>query len=916
MLLRTFFYCFLVIFSGFATAEISQPQSGELANGLRYTLLPLHQEKNHLEIRMKVNAGAVDETDQQTGVAHLLEHLVFRATEQYPQGLMPALHQQKWVRAKNYNAVTTNDSTTYMLTPPANVGLEASLAILSQMLFQAKLSQTDLDNERKIVLEEWRTGQSVARKMNELRTASVRANSRYARHPVIGTAEAINTMPASQLQQFYRQWYVPNNMQLLIVGDFDPQQAVGFIEKKFGQYPSKPLITRDYYEPRLEQGLKINKLQDPRSGVSQVAYIFRLNDQTSRTQDNDGRYQRLIDRLALSLITQRLRNQKNQLPKGVKNIGVRKSDIGKQTIAVGLFATVGERDHQQGLRQIFQERERLKRFPITQPELDQQKQLIQAQIETAKKHSGDREFSDWVRVMVESVLNDKPYLTQPEIAALSEPLLQKISVAEVNQRIQQWLNGGDQILQYQPPRAIEIEPITEEMVKNWQNQTAFSEISPPQKPQIIEPMSLNDVVGKGKIIGEQRFNEQNVVQWQLSNGDKVLWLKTPLAKDRIYLRTQSKAGFKAMELNDWQSQFAIQLIAQNAPLDWQTEQLTRWKSLNKVNLSLKQTATQLQFSGDAPNDKASELFRLFYAYQQETEVKEGLDEAKEAIARQLNTAREEDRLRAKTVARLRFGTDELDNLPTISQLNELDEDSLNEQWAKIKQAPTTYFIATELDEGKLKVLITQYFADLPRGKRLDSREILATAGSQTARLAINLDPKDEVKMWFFTPQSWQGKDAVLVSLLQNIATQKLKLALRDQHLGVYSLKFAATLNPESQRIESELQFVSNPAMTNQLVEIAKTVLQNLPEHILEEEAKLAKIQFQQSEKYRLENIETWLNRLMLSENQFGDPRYLTEMKNLANNIEFAKLKAIAKQIYSAENQKIFITTPTTNNKEK
>src|SRR3712207_1901395 len=92
-----------------SVAEISQPISGKLDNGLRYTLLPLHSEKGHLEIRMKVNAGSVDETDEQTGVAHMVEHLVFRGTNAHPNGLMPYLHEQKWVRAKNYNAVTAYD---------------------------------------------------------------------------------------------------------------------------------------------------------------------------------------------------------------------------------------------------------------------------------------------------------------------------------------------------------------------------------------------------------------------------------------------------------------------------------------------------------------------------------------------------------------------------------------------------------------------------------------------------------------------------------------------------------------------------------------------------------------------------------------------------------------------------------------
>ena len=101
-----------------ANAEISTPITTTLDNGFGYTILPLHADKNRLELRLQVKAGGVDEWDNQHGVAHMTEHLVFRASDQHPQGVMTHLHDAGWVRAKHYNAVTTADTTTYMMTPP------------------------------------------------------------------------------------------------------------------------------------------------------------------------------------------------------------------------------------------------------------------------------------------------------------------------------------------------------------------------------------------------------------------------------------------------------------------------------------------------------------------------------------------------------------------------------------------------------------------------------------------------------------------------------------------------------------------------------------------------------------------------------------------------------------------------------
>ena len=901
----------LLIASNFAVAEKSAPVQGQLDNGLKYTILPLHDEKGHIEIRMRVNAGSVDENDDQAGVAHMVERLVFRGTNAHPNGLIPYLHEQKWVRGKNYNAVTTSDSTTYMMTPPNTVGLSKSFDALSQILFGAKLTQADLDDERKIILEEWRQGLSVGATMNEQRTASVRANSRYARHRVIGTEQSINSMPATQLQQFYQTWYAPNNMNLLVVGDVDPSKAKEEIDRYFGKVEKKNTPVRDYLNPTLTDRLQINKLQDPRSSVSQVAYILRFDDGASRAQTDDGRYQRLLDRLALASIVQRLRNQSEILPKGVSAVMPRKSDIGTQTTALGLFATVEPTGHPQGLKQIFEEIERLKRFPITEEELAKQKAPIQAQIENAKKHDGDREFSRWVQAMVDTTLLDKPFLTQPEIANLSEPMLKKITAAEVNARIQQWLKAKDRIVQYQPPRDTKLE-ISETQVAQLQEEVQKAEISAPQKEKEIVPMSLENVQAKGSITNVEKFDAQNVQHWTLSNGDKVVWLKSPLAKDKTYFQAQSSAGFKAKGLGEWQSQVALQLIAQNAPLDWEPEQLKHWKELNKVSISLKQTATKLIFDGSVENAKLADFLRLFYAYQAETKVKDGLDETKETLGKMIATqnGKNSENERLKAISILRYNQEKVDDiLPNKDSLEQLTDKSLNEEWAKMLQAPTTYYFMNDMNEDEMKGLVTQFLSDFPRSKRFDSVQVLPTEGKAIASFAMNPEPKSDVKMWAFSSHQWQGKDAVLVSILRNIATNKLKMALRDKELGIYSLHFESSLNPETDRIESELSFVANPDNADKLIGQARAVFYALPEQITEEDVKIAKAQFVTAEKDHLQEPRTWLARLILSENHTGNPQYLTEMQSLADGITLDNVKAMAKEIYNTNNEKVFITTP-------
>ncbi len=912
-----FFMAFSFLISSFSSlAEISSPISGQLKNGLNYTLLPLHDEKGHIEVRLKVRAGAVDELDHQGGVAHMVEHSVFHATEKYhgekyPLGIMSYLFDNKWIRGQSYNAVTTPDSTTYMMTPPVTSNLEDTLDVLSQMVFHAKLTQEDLDSERKVIMEEWRQKQGVGNAMAQARTEAVRANSRYARRPVLGLTSDIENMPASELQQFYQTWYVPNNMILLIVGDFEPKEAEKLIIQYFSPIERRILPKRDYLDIELQKGLNIQKIQDPRSGTSQVAYIFRFDESSHKTQTEEGRLARLVDRLALAAISKRLRNQQSQMLEGVHSVAVRKSDIGGNSVAVGFFAGVNATAHSVGLQQIFTEIERLKQYSITEEELANLKEPVQAQLDFAKTNDEDRPFDKWIQRMLDSVLMDRPYLTQQQIANLIQPLLDSITTEQVNQQILQWLNTEDRVLHYQPPRKTEIPPFTEQQVAELEKKVSSSQIAPPEVVKVVEPMALESIESQGKIVSEKKFPEQNVVEWQLSNGDKVVWLKSPLAKDRTDFRAISSAGFKGKGLINWQAQFASQLIGQNAPLDWEIEQLNRWKEIHKVGLSIRQSETKLEFSGSAKNQKLAELLRLYYAYQRETTVKDGLDEVKEEWLRNLASKNEkqEERERSKAFSLLRFGVESLDVMPEKEAMSELTEDELNQQWGLMTKAPTTYYLMNNMEQAEVKALVENYLTDIPRGKAFESTQIFPISGKGESQFAMHLEPKADVRFWLFTPYQWQGKDAVLVSILRNIATVKLKAELRDKALGVYSLRFESQLNPQTARIESELSFTASPEKVKELVERAKTVLKNLGDSITEEDIKLARTQFKQAEQARLKESHVWLSRLILSEEQFGNPSYLKDMNYLGENISLENIKQIAKALYNEENQRIFTVMP-------
>lgn len=911
--MKTLIALSLLLIAHTTFAEISTPIRGTLDNGLDYAILPLHDDKGRLEIRLRVEAGGVDETDTQAGVAHMVEHLVFKTSDKHPRGVMNHLHESGFVRAKNYNAITTPYDTTYLFTPPADVGLDESLSALSQMMFFAHLTQADLDKERHIITEEWRGGQGVSAVMDQQRKSVIRADSRYVRSPVIGTKQSIATMPATELQKFYQTWYAPNNMNLLIVGDVNAEDTKATIEKYFGQTPSRTLPERtgDYYEVKLSDKIAIKELHDERSGVSQIAYIVRFDEQGSRGDTPTARKNRLIDRIALTFITKRLQNEMTALPTGIKSVVVRKSDIGKNTVALGVFSSVDKDNHREGLAEIFKQIKRLHDYPISQSEFDDIKKDLQAQLDKAYTHKNDRDFAGWVQAMAGTVLVDKPYLTQSEIAHLTQPILESLTTADISERVADWFAQTDRIVQYQSPHHHRISALTHDEVVDMMIQANTTTTRPPTpKPTqtAIEPPHAPTTAHITSMTTHQR--PQGVVRkYTLSTGERVLWLNTPHMGDKTDIRIISGAGTQANELNAWHSQLASQLIMQSVPPNINKATWDYTKKAHHLSLSAKQNSHELVIDLSGDNRHLDTLINFYHAQMYHAVIDEiALNDVKTALHSQLNpqgTHQQQEKNRNDEIAKLR----QLPPiLPTTHELDNLSTQELQHEWQKMTHTPATIYIISNATPAVMGQFI-------PRLANPHTNLIAFThaptplASTNTVKFPHHLENRSDVKLWTSTPYTWQGVDAMLVSILKTIATDKLKLTLRDEKLGIYKLSFDSTLNPQNAHIESTLSFTTSPDKADEMIASAKEVLANLPHLISEQDVAKARTALISQEKSRQNDRHTLMNRLILSDKYSDDLAYLSQVHELPTHLTLTNLQRLAKDIYNPDSVQVWVDMP-------
>lgn len=898
------------LFSGNVQAEaplspLPEIVTGTLENGLRYTLVPLEGQKKRVDVRLSVDVGSIDEEDGESGVAHIIEHMVFRASKAHPQGVATQLHQQGWVRAQHYNAMTNYERTLYMMSPPAGAQqLDVALQALSQMVGHASLSQSDLDDERRVVLEEWRGKLGVAERMNQQRVQAIRHDSRYPTRPTIGNEHAIRTVSAATLQQFYQRWYHPGNMRLLIIGDINPDAVITTIQNAFNELPAGKIPDRDYYEPQLKQRLKVAQLQDSQSGSSQVSLVARFNAGQTTFRE------RLTNQIAISALSRQMRRQASILPPQVGSLVIRKSNIGKTTEALGLFADVMPGGHAVALDVLLREWERVKRYGLSDVDISAVKQDIRETAQRMASQPEQREFPDWVQKIATEWVQDKPYVGSQQRGREALETLDTLDNQQIHDLAKQWLNSDDTLVQFSLPGMTTFTLPTAETIRQKQRLLQTASLEAPIRNIEQSIPQLTAVEQQGTRQDVKRFPEQQVEEWSLSNGDKLVWLRTPLAKDKVWFSGSSVAGFRASKLNPWQAQMATQLVAQSGPQGWSGEQLQAWKKDKSISLSINQLAEELQFSGQSSQEGLQDLLALNHALQvtpgiDDKVMKDSLMQLLRSQTTQTHTVRDES---AKQIRQLRYGQSGWPS-PKEQELKQIDSKTLLNQWHTTTSAPVTWYLLADMSAEQILPLAERYLATIPRQPMAAIAPELPRQGQFDSRVAINIEPRAEVKGWSFTPQTWSAQRAVQVSIARNLALQALKNSLRDDALGIYRLQMNSELSGTHQRIETDINFTSDPQRSEELWQLAEQVFARLPAQITQQQVDEQKAQFIRNERAREQDISTLQRRLQLSYYHFADPRYLSEVATLADSITLSEIQDAAAQLYTPENRVLYISLP-------
>lgn len=881
----------------------SRVRHGQLENGFSYYIVK--DKGSQVSMQLLVRVGSLDERGDQSGVAHMVEHMVFHATTGHPEGLRTYMENQGWRIGKHYNAQTNFDRTLYQLALDKRPErISAGLTALSEIAGGAQIPAEGLERERQIILEEWRTKLGVRERMDKQRRAMLREGSLYPERPTIGTERSIREQPAASLRQFYADWYRPGNMALIVVGNVDEAQLQADIRARFGSLKPAALPARNAADPHLHDQLRIVRLQDSESGSSQVGWVNRFA--VNKEQNDAGLRERIIDRIAERSLRTLVRQVAENLPSGVESLTSSKGELGESTASLGFAASVAVDGHQAGLRQILLLRQRVLSEGLRTQDIRAEIDEVRHLNEKGPAQQAARDFTGWVQMLGEAVQGGRVLQDPLQKQAQIRRILASLGADDINARARDWINAPDRVLFMMAPG---LSPLTLPSVAevDAMQQSAASTALPPlltpkakAAPQTASVrMPDNSTTGN---IKKQEDIGQGVQRWTLSNGDIVIWKHAPQDTATRFV-VQSGAGYRLPGAPSWQWQLAAQL-GQNADLNGQAEgDLRRWTSERKLNLSQQHSETQLSYSAQVEPSKLAELLQLYAARQTQSDITmAALTGSGRQSVRRPDSVNE--RMSAE-MTRLRYGVLPQDGYPDTAAVRALTTpaglQTIRQQWRDISSQPATYFISSPADAGQVKELAARYLAGIPRQAAAHSaRPLLQAAGYHESRLEIGIEPQGSLRAIGSQQLQWSPERAMRTAILSRIVYRQLRQELREKEAGIYRLSYKLTLEPGRNRLASELSFTAAPERLDALWSAAKRVLERLPEQL--DDAMLAEEiqQMRSDESKRVADSTAQFSRLQLSYAQYGDARYLDDSKRLTATLTSASVRALAQEFKLAD----------------
>lgn len=906
---------------------------GKLKNGLTYYIKRNTKPEKKVEIRLVVKAGSIDEDEDQKGAAHFVEHLAFDGSKNFPsKNLIDTLRSIGIEYGSDLNASTFHDRTVYILPLPNNTqeDLQLAFTVLNDWMQHISFDKVEIERERSILKEETRLRKSGAdrRVFNNL-LPKMLGDSKYFRHEPNAEFKSIDSITPDALIRYYQQWYRPDNMAIIIVGDIDVEQGLKLIHQSFDEIPKpngfikKRKISTADFEKNTGFVFQDEEL------VQEKFLVFAAPREYSRTTTMKDLKQSVVSDLFRQMVNKRLDSltYKNDPP----YIGSGFFDFdyipnhGWDYLAV----VPNNKGRRFAFEALWKEILRINQFGFKQDELEYQKKNTISNIRQQLSEIKNVESSTIIDNIINSYLYGDILISSSQRLQYEAQLLPSITLKDFEKKARHFFSKKSNLTTafFHSGRENEIKLDSAEIlrfieeVRKTKNQLRPWAQEKPRTSLMKHPPTA------GKILEESVPDEFGLSKFILSNGIEVWHKETDFKENQVVFHIEKQGGTSSTTDEDYLSaKYAATILYPLGVADLNSTQLTEVLVGKQYQLNAATNDYDFRFSGTStPDDLETALQELFlritspHADQAKFEARIG------NISKQISGYEASpDAQFFNTLNKIFYGNHpRTPRNPTVSEIKKFSLNRMLEDYRKnvdnFNDAKATFI--GNIKREQLKKLILNYLATLPSKSTppiVEDMHLEPRKGEYLEEVEVGNDTRAYVYISLFGDTTYSRLARTQFFMLNDILKIRINKVLREK-LG---LIYSESVDPDFFRTPKQAFWINIilPCAPENVTKVVAAVREELKllrdELVLDEELVQVKKKFQVDHDVSIKSNEIWAERTLEA------AKYNTPIAEFIDaparfwSVTPTQIRATAQQYYSLDNMITVIRRPkTTQNKE-
>ncbi|MDR1836267.1 MAG: insulinase family protein [Treponema sp.] len=825
-------------FAGLGKAEdivplTSRAITGTLPNGLRYYILENTLPENRAHLALVVNAGSVLERDDERGLAHFVEHLAFNDTERFPKlELIEYLRSLGMRFGADANAYTSYDETVYYFDVPVEISNgvkripDRALAILDDWTHAVSFNSEDVDSEKRVIMEEFRTRLGAMDRARKIILPMLFSGSAYASREPIGLMEVIENATSNKLRDFYDRWYTSDNMAVVFVGDFDGRA----LEMELTQYFNMPAARQTVNRPRVELpppkngNFQIEIITDPELTSSTFMIYYK---QKQGAQRGTLAYYResIVDYLIDSMLAMRFERAASDPEVAAAGYwgGIWQWSANGRFYSMQTQPKTGRTE--EALRELLMEKESMRRFGFTESELESAKMDLVSYMERQLSEKDRRESRFFINGFVNNFLYGEDMADiEWEVNAVNS-LLPGIGVREIAQSAKNYFASDDCVVFLLAPQSEAGNLPSKERIRAIFRETASARITQ-IRVQSVSGELMDRVPSAGAIVSEEFDRETGACVLTLANGARVILKNTANRNNEIVMYAIANGGTaNAPQEAIVSVNFVSEMVAVSGLGPYSRAELINRLAGKQVSFSFWTSSYYRGFQGSSTTQDLKTLFEMLYLFFTEP----GIDErAVAAMVDQYRTNlahQDEDPVSvfSRELDRIIYG-----NHPLFKPLefDDMEKVSVEQASAFLKQCINpgdyTFVFTGNLDLETMRNHAASYIASIPNAPSMNRWTDPGITRPRDIKRTIyrGMDERCMVYLVWFAPgpAGFDEQKNQVAAVLTEYLDIMLIDEIREKLGGVYSISAGSSVSviPSGEYVLSVF-FQCNPARAAELI---------------------------------------------------------------------------------------------------